>query len=248
VRTVLRKAGYAILGAAHGHEALVIAQQHPGSIDLLITDVVMPQMGGRELAEQLSQVRRQIKVLFMSGYTDDAVVRHGLLMARVDLLPKPFSPLKLAAKVREVLDKARIANSTSTPAYYEEVRSVLARTLDTTQGAANTRSFAQAMVSQGNVLAMMGDLSAASDQMAGGHAIFQALGDRSNQAALLERLGWIAREQGDPTRAFIWLEEGLALSRKLGERQQVAWSLLTMSGVAILREDAAGAEALIERG
>ena len=114
VRTVLRNAGYTILEAAHGHEALAIAQQHPGVIDLLVTDVVMPQMGGRELAEQLSQVRRQIKVLFMSGYTDDAVVRHGLLMARVDLLSKPFSPLKLAAKVREVLDKARVAQAAST--------------------------------------------------------------------------------------------------------------------------------------
>ena len=248
VRAVLRNEGYTILEAAHGHEALTVAQEHPGSIDLLVTDVVMPHMGGRELAEQLSQVRRQIKVLFMSGYTDDAVVRHGLLMSRVDLLSKPFSPLKLAAKVREVLGKARVAQSASNQAYYEEVRGVLTRTLDMTQGAANTRSFAQAMVSQGNVLAMMGDLVAASDQIARGYAIFQALGDRSNQAALLERLGWMAREQGDAAKAFAWLEEGLALSRKLGERQQVAWSLLTMSGVAILREDATGAEALIEQG
>ena len=207
----------------------------------------MPQMSGRELAEQLSQVRRQIKVLFMSGYTDDAVVRHGLLMSRVDLLSKPFSPLKLAAKVREVLDKAQVALFESTQTYYEEARGVLKRTLDMSQGGANTRSFALAMVSQGNVLAMMGNLVAASDQIARGYTIFQALGDRSNQAALLERLGCIAREQGDAAKAFTWLEEGLALNRTLGDRQQIAWSLLTMSGVSILREDAAGAEALIEQ-
>ncbi len=247
VRTVLRNEGYTILEAAHGHQALAIAQQHPGIIDLLVTDVVMPQMSGRELAEQLSQLRRQIKVLFISGYTDDAVVRHGLLMARVELLSKPFSPLKLAAKVREVLDKAPVAQPASAQAYYQEVRGVLARTLDMTQGAAKTRSFAQAMVSQGNVLAMVGDLAAANDQIARGYAIFQALGDRTNQAALLERLGWIARERGDAARALALLEEGLALNRMLGDRQQVAWSLLTMSGVAILREDAAGAEALIEQ-
>src|SRR6185369_12664137 len=102
--------GYTILEAAHGHEALAIARQQRGLIDLLLTDVVMPQMSGRELAQELSQARRQMKVLFMSGYTDDAVVRHGLLMARVEFLAKPFSPLKLAAKVREVLDKSQVAD------------------------------------------------------------------------------------------------------------------------------------------
>jgi two-component system cell cycle sensor histidine kinase/response regulator CckA len=248
VRTVLRNEGYTILEAARGPDALAIAQRHAGTIDLLVTDVVMPQMSGRELAELLRQVRPKIKVLYMSGYTDDAVVRHGLLMARVELLSKPFSPLKLAAKVREVLDKARADQSAPHHAYYEEVRGVLSRTLDMTQSAANTRSFAQAMVSQGNVLAMMGDLAVASDQIARGYAIFQALGDRSNQAALLERLGWIARERGDAATASGCLEQALALYRALGDRQQAAWVLLTLSGVAILREDAAGAEALIEQG
>jgi PAS domain S-box-containing protein len=248
VQTVLRNAGYTVLEAAHGHEALAIAQQHQGVIDLLVTDVVMPQMGGRELSEQLSQVRRQIKVLFMSGYTDDAVVRHGLLMARVDLLAKPFSPLKLAAKVREVLDKAPAAQSEAPQPYYEDARGVLKRTLVAANGATNTRSFAHAMVAQGNVLAMLGDLGAAIDEIARALEIFKMLGDRSNQASALERLGWMAREQGDAARAWAWLEDGLALSRALGDRQQVAWSFLTMSGVAILREDAAGAEALIEQG
>jgi two-component system cell cycle sensor histidine kinase/response regulator CckA len=248
MRTVLRNEGYTILEAAQGHEALAIARQHRGSIDLLVTDVVMPQMSGRELAEQLSLTRRPIKVLFISGYTDDAVVRHGLLMARIEFLSKPFSPMKLAAKVREVLDKASVAEIPSTHGYYKDAHGVLTRTLDVVQGAANTRSFAQAMVAQGNMLGMMGDLAAASAHFARGHAMFQALGDRSGQASLLERLGWIAREQGDAARALAWLEEGLVLSRKLGDRQHVAWLLLTMAEVAILQEDAAGAEALIEQG
>jgi PAS domain S-box-containing protein len=249
VRTVLRHEGYTILEAAHGREALALAQQHTAPIDLLITDVVMPQMSGRELAEQLAQIRPQIKVLFMSGYTDDAVVRHGLLMAKVDLLSKPFSPLKLAAKVREVLEKAPPAGSSEARRpYYLGAHDVLRRTLETGQGAVNTRSFAHAMVAQGNVLAMMGDLGPAIDEIARGLAIFQALGDRTNQAALLERIGWMTREQGDAARAWAWLEDALALNRALGERQQIAWTLLTMSGVAILREDAASAEALIEQG
>src|SRR6185369_16273927 len=112
--------------------------------------------------------RRQIKVLFMSGYTDDAVVRHGLMMARVDLLSKPFSPLKLAAKVREVLDNARVSQIEVPHTYYEGARGVLKRTLDTANGAVNTRSFAHAMVAQGNVLAMLGDLGAAIDEIARG--------------------------------------------------------------------------------
>ena len=125
---------------------------------------------------------------------------------------------------------------------------MLTRTLDAVQGAANTRSFAQAMIAQGNVLGMMGDLVAAGDHFARGRAMFELLGDRSGQASLLERLGWIAREQGDAARALAWLEEAIVLNRKLGDQQQTAWSLLTMAGVAILREDAARAEVLIEQG
>src|SRR5262249_55717183 len=91
--------------AGDGDEALGVAARQPGPIHLLVTDVVMPRLGGRELAERLGTARPQIKVLYMSGYTDDAVIRHGLVEAEHALLQKPFSPAALATKVREVLDK-----------------------------------------------------------------------------------------------------------------------------------------------
>jgi two-component system cell cycle sensor histidine kinase/response regulator CckA len=104
-RTALQGKGYTILEAGRGGEALSLFEQHQGLIDLLVTDVVMPQMSGRELAEQLKALQPQLKVLFMSGYTDDAIVRHGLLAAEVEYLSKPFSLNVLASKVRELLDK-----------------------------------------------------------------------------------------------------------------------------------------------
>ena len=105
VQAALEDKGYTILEAHYASEALAIVNQYPGTIDLLMTDVVMPQMSGRELAERLVALRSELKVLFTSGYTDDSVVRHGLLTAEVEFLPKPFSPRALAHKVREVLDK-----------------------------------------------------------------------------------------------------------------------------------------------
>jgi tetratricopeptide (TPR) repeat protein len=104
------------------------------------------------------------------------------------------------------------------------------------------------MVAQGNMLGMIGDLVAANDHFARALAIFQGLGDRGNQAAMLERLGWIVREQGDANGAMAWLEECVALHRKLGDRQQIAWPLLTMAEVAVLREDANAAESLVDQG
>ncbi|QEG30215.1 Blue-light-activated protein [Gemmata obscuriglobus] len=106
-KMVLQRAGYTVLEAHHGGEALRICEQHEGPIHLLATDVVMPNMGGRQAAERLRAMRPEMKVLFLSGYTDDTVVRHGVLEAEVAFLQKPFSPDALAQKVREVLDAAR---------------------------------------------------------------------------------------------------------------------------------------------
>lgn len=103
LRQILENQGYHVLSASHGEEALAISRG-PGDIQLMITDVVMPQMSGRELAEKVVAARPSLRVLFMSGYTDDAIVRHGLLADRLSFIQKPFDPATVARKVREVLD------------------------------------------------------------------------------------------------------------------------------------------------
>jgi PAS domain S-box-containing protein len=100
---VLAARGYTVLSAANGLQALDTVQRHPGAIDLVITDVVMPQMSGRELAELVRPRRPATKILYVSGYTDDAIVRHGVLDAGVVFLQKPFTPDGLARKVKEIL-------------------------------------------------------------------------------------------------------------------------------------------------
>jgi two-component system cell cycle sensor histidine kinase/response regulator CckA len=100
----LRSSGYTVLEARDGLEAVRVSQQHPGPIDILVTDLVMPRMGGRQLASLLAQARPRMRILFMSGYTDEAVLLHGVFEAGVAFLQKPFSLLVLARKVREVLD------------------------------------------------------------------------------------------------------------------------------------------------
>ncbi|WP_168219497.1 PAS domain S-box protein [Limnoglobus roseus] len=104
VCTALRGQGYTILEAGDGTEALRVAEEHAGSIALLMTDVVMPEMGGRQLAEAMRTVRPGIKILFVSGYLDDAIARLEGVSSADNFLHKPFSPLVLARKIRHVLD------------------------------------------------------------------------------------------------------------------------------------------------
>ncbi|HUO63041.1 MAG TPA: ATP-binding protein, partial [Terriglobales bacterium] len=105
VAEVLTQKGYRVLKAPDGQTALEMAHAEPGEIQLLVTDLVMPGMTGRELADALARDRQHLRVLYMSGYTDDAVVRHGVLEGGMPYLQKPFTPGALASKVREVLDR-----------------------------------------------------------------------------------------------------------------------------------------------
>jgi len=103
---ILGNLGYRVVQARNGDEALALVMGYGERIDLLLTDVVMPGMSGRELATQLVLRHPEMKVLFMSGYTDDAIVHHGILDEGVSFIGKPYTPSALAGKVREVLDKA----------------------------------------------------------------------------------------------------------------------------------------------
>jgi two-component system cell cycle sensor histidine kinase/response regulator CckA len=98
----LRLHGYTVLEARHGGEALLICERHRGPIHLMVTDVVMPQMSGRELADRLTPMRRDMKVLYMSGYTEDAMVQYDVADLSVPFLQKPFRPLELARQVRAI--------------------------------------------------------------------------------------------------------------------------------------------------
>jgi two-component system, cell cycle sensor histidine kinase and response regulator CckA len=101
---VLRQSGYKVLEARHGVEALLTGSQYLGAIHLLVTDVIMPQMSGSEVAERLMHERPHMKVLYISGYTDDAIIHHGVVQQGAAFLQKPFPPDALVHKVRQVLD------------------------------------------------------------------------------------------------------------------------------------------------
>jgi len=108
VSEYLSARGYQVLDASDGQQALEIAAAHAGKIQLLITDVVMPRLSGRELAARLTAARPDLKVLYISGYTDDSVFRHGVLQGGMDFLQKPFNLKALATKIREVLERVPV--------------------------------------------------------------------------------------------------------------------------------------------
>ncbi|MBN1833630.1 MAG: PAS domain S-box protein [Deltaproteobacteria bacterium] len=105
LRNTLKEKGYKILEAENGENALRVSQTHDGSIDLILTDVVMPKMNGTELAKWMEKIYPHVKVIFMSGYTDDAIVKHGILPQGQQYIQKPFTPNSLVMKVREALNK-----------------------------------------------------------------------------------------------------------------------------------------------
>jgi CheY-like chemotaxis protein len=104
VRRVLQKEGYRVIEAGNGREALHLVEQFGDPIHLLLTDVVMPEMGGRDLADRLCPTRPGMKVLYMSGYAEDAIIVNHILQPGFAFLPKPFAPDTLSAKVREALE------------------------------------------------------------------------------------------------------------------------------------------------
>ncbi len=115
VRQVLVMNGYTVLEASNGRDGLASILRHPGKLDLLLTDVIMPGMGGRELMEQARLARPGLRGMYMSGYTDDQIVKAGVIDQQIPFLQKPFSPDTLAAKIREVLDTPPAATEQELP-------------------------------------------------------------------------------------------------------------------------------------
>jgi CheY-like chemotaxis protein len=127
---VLRRSGYRVLDAAGPGDALLLWEKHKDEIDLLLTDVVMPKMNGRQLAERLQLERHLLPVLYMSGYTDDTMLRHPVVGSELAFLPKPLTPQALTCKVREVLNACRARAPSALPVGGAETE-LVARTRDT---------------------------------------------------------------------------------------------------------------------
>jgi signal transduction histidine kinase len=109
-KRILEQAGYRVLSASSLAEAMAVARSASGPIELLLTDLVLPDGGGRDVAERIAQLRPQIRVLYMSGYTDDPELRHGISASEVEFLPKPFAPDQLVVRVREVLARSPLSS------------------------------------------------------------------------------------------------------------------------------------------
>jgi CheY-like chemotaxis protein len=107
-RATLERAGYRVLAASDGLRALALLNEHPGAIDLLLTDVIMPNMNGRELAERMSVLRPGLPVLFVSGYTDNMLADQGIPDMETALLDKPFTPASLTAAVAAMLGDGKV--------------------------------------------------------------------------------------------------------------------------------------------
>ena len=105
---ILRDSGYNVISAKNGEEAYWLAENYDKQIDLLLTDVIMPKLSGKDLCEKIVKQRPDIKILFMSGYTEKAIINHGVIPSDSMFLSKPFSVLSITSKVREALDSKQI--------------------------------------------------------------------------------------------------------------------------------------------
>jgi CheY-like chemotaxis protein len=107
---ILEQSGYKVLAASRGAEAITLCRQRTEPIHLLLTDVVMPETSGKEVADRVTELLPGLRVLFMSGYTDEAIVHHGVLDMNIEFIQKPFTPAALVRKVREVLDSELVTS------------------------------------------------------------------------------------------------------------------------------------------
>lgn len=105
-RLVLHRQGCTVIEAADGEEAILVGDRYSGQIDLVLSDVVMPKVSGSKAVEQLVKMRLSVQVLYLSGFTDDTIVQHGVLPADVGFIQKPFTPAELGQNEREMLDGA----------------------------------------------------------------------------------------------------------------------------------------------